>query len=189
MKMDMIGITGLTVVYVCAFLTDVKLFAVGMCVVMLVAYILLHDEHKEPAKMSTPAKGVSSKKSSLKSTPNPNAQGSQLQTSPAANEGAKAKEATQETREVLVTAPTEIQWDNDGKHFFEHEMRKRDEYIFKHELHRQPSDSRARFLKSLYQELEESNVKRDPFLHPSGDETECSRLRGRGTSKRNWSHM
>tara|TARA_B100000945_G_scaffold319442_1_gene326648 strand:+ start:1007 stop:1465 length:459 start_codon:yes stop_codon:yes gene_type:complete len=62
---------------------------------------------------------------------------------------------------------------------------KRDEFIFNKNIHyNQSSDSRARLLNSMYSDLLNESVKKDPYMRKTG-ETGCEMTRGTKTTAYN----
>lgn len=68
-----------------------------------------------------------------------------------------------------------------GKEWIEDMRTKRDSHIFQPSVRHQDSDSRARLLLSMFQDLEDTNVKKDPHLLLE-DKPSCSPFRERSSN-------
>ena len=159
-----------------------------MTLVVLCALMILDrdDNIFHPFLRSPKTKHISSLKSDIdagskrKSTPNPYRKTNEnLDSQPGANPP-QQKEQTFS----LLPPVVPVDWTVKGAQFFKNEHAKREEFSRRHDIFHQSSESRLNLMKSMFEELEESNVKRDPYLDHG--EEECAAKRGREVITRNW---
>ena len=116
--------------------------------------------------------------SKRKSTPNPYRKTNEKSTPSETDEPHKKETFS------LLPPIIPVDWTVKGAQFFKNEHAKREEFSRRHDIFHQSSESRLNLMKSMFEELEESNVKRDPFLDHG--EEECTPERGREVITRNW---
>ena len=85
-----------------------------------------------------------------------------------------------------MTPEQAIDWNIPGREFFDAEEQKRRDFAFRHDVPKQSPESRSNLLKSMFEELEATNVHRDPYLQSENDHEECVPKRGREVIIRNW---
>lgn len=182
---------GLCVSSVCACFTKSLTTSIILTLVVLTALAILDkdDDFFHPSMRPPRTRHISSLKTDIeatakrKSTPNPYRKTNENSSAqPETNAPQNKGEQTQTFSLLTPVAP--IDWTVKGDQFFKNEHTKREEFSRRHDIFHQSSESRLNLMKSMFEELEESNVKRDPFLY-NGEE-ECAPERGREIITRNW---
>ena len=182
---------GLCVSSVCACFTKSLTTSIILTLVILTALAILDkdDDFFHPSMRPPRAKRISSLKTDLeatskrKSTPNPYRKTNENSSAQSETSAPQNKEQTQTFSLLPPVIP--VDWTVKGDQFFKNEHAKREEFSRRHDIYHQSSESRLNLMKSMFEELEESNVKRDPFLDNGGEE-ECAPKRGREIITRNW---
>ena len=180
---------GLCISSICACFTKSLTISIIMTLVVLCALAVLDkdDSFFHPSMKPLSTKHISSFKSDIeasskrKSTPNPYMKTNEKS---AASQSETGEPQKKEQTFSLLPPIIPVDWTVQGAQFFKNEHAKREDFSRRHDIFHQSSESRLNLMKSMFEELEESNVKRDPFLDHG--EEECTPERGREIITRNW---
>lgn len=172
----------------CISMTENKSLWITLCVISFALLHLVQTQMHTKSHRSSSSGVVSSmqtnaKKPERKMTPNPYLKQTK---SPATGESISLLETTYEP----LTSPLS------GNEWFEREQQRYESQVFHGGVATPSQDSRMRLLRSMYDELEATNVKRDPYLSATNpndpgntSDTDCQPLRGSHEVTYNWTHM
>ena len=171
----------------CITVSKCKTLLLSMTLILALAYTILQRSgfgHIPPTSGRSAVSSLQSQasnKPSLKATPNP-----YLKTKPEEN-APSSPDSSQQASVSMIPPEIPTLVHISGEDWLTEQQKRYESQVYQGSSINPSKNSRMRLLESMYDELEATNVKRDPFLNYEEDErNECRQLRGQETNKVEW---